>query len=150
MDWSETRSTWSIPRMIDIFIGKLDYYHPLNFGRKNKWKENGYFEHEIARHIFCKTVLPALHDICREGWDNKLLSVLQLHSPSPLKFRPRASKAGQFPWSSPPGSSSYWPSSPDRHLLTSSTSRKLTLPLWLESKPKNRLAKSRVRLLSQK
>ena len=50
MDWSETRSTWSIPRMNDVFIGKLDYYHPFKLTtlvEKNKWKENGYFDHDM-------------------------------------------------------------------------------------------------------
>ena len=67
MDWSGTRSTWSIPHMKDIFSGKLDYYHPFKLTtlvEKDKWKENGYFHHEIAKHIFCNTVLPELHDIC--------------------------------------------------------------------------------------
>ena len=67
MDWSVTRSTWSIPRMKEVFSGKLDYYHPFKLTtlvEKDKWKENGYFHHDIAKHIFCNTVLPGLHDIC--------------------------------------------------------------------------------------
>ena len=70
VDWNWTRSTWFIPHVKDTFLGKLDYYHPFKVTtlvEKDKWKENGYFHHETAKHIFCKTVLPAFNDMCKVG-----------------------------------------------------------------------------------